>query len=355
LLEKQISELIETFYDIGKVSLVYEIFGGFTNRGFGIRTYKDHDSRTYFVRKYKDGVSIEDIQFEHALIHHAIKNGLTVCAGVVPARNNETLIQPTNGDGVFAVFENLSGEDKYTWCDTELTDTEYRSAAGVLAEFHNAVHDFDPGRFKREEPPIATLLPIIARNFIQLGQKMNPGKFQSYFKTNLNAVLGIIEGSPLGPREIEGLPVIPTHYDFHPGNLKWDCEKVKGLFDFDWSKMDLRLFDVCMAIVYFCSQWGGNRDGKLLLDKVTLFLGSYQHRLQNREGLGPLRDEERRVLPKMLAMANIYLVHWEVLHFYDNKEVNENEYLGYLKHNIRLGRWLDTHGSAITDTVHNVG
>ena len=117
--------------------------------------------------------------------------------------------------------------------------------------------------------------------------------------------------------------------------------------------MDLRLFDVCLAIVHFSSQWGGGRDGKLRQDKVKLFLDSYQRQLQNREGLEPMRDGEPKLLPKMLAIANIYLIHWEVSNFYDNKETEENEYLGYLKHNIRLMRWLDTHAPAITHSIHN--
>jgi len=67
LLEKLISELIEKLYDIGTVSEVTEILGGFTNRGFGIRTQKDSNSSVYFVRRYKDVVTRKEIQFEHAL------------------------------------------------------------------------------------------------------------------------------------------------------------------------------------------------------------------------------------------------------------------------------------------------
>lgn len=352
-MEKQISEIVEDLYDMGAVIDVYEIFGGFTNRGFGIRTRKDSDSNTYFVRQYRDGVTLEEIRFEHALINHAIGNGLAICAGVVPARNGETLVQPANSDKVFAVYEYLSGEDKYTWDNTDLTDAEFRNAAGVLAEFHDAVRDFDPGRLKREEPPIMEFLPIIARNFKHLGQKMSEGKFQSYYQANLKAILGAIERNQIAPQDIEGLPVIPTHCDFHPGNLKWDDDVVTGLFDFDWSKMDLRLFDVCMAIVYFCSQWGGRRDGELRMDKFAHFLGSYHRRLQSREGLDPLNDNEQRLLLKMLAIANIYLVHWEVSDFYDIKEAVDNEYIVYLKHNVRLMRWLETNRPAIVEAIAN--
>jgi homoserine kinase type II len=355
VLEKQLCELIEKFYDIGAVRGLSEIFGGFNNRSFTVRAGKGHDTRTYFMRKYRDGMDIEEIRFEHALIRHAIEKGLTICADLIPTRSGNTLVQAAGGNAVFAVFENLTGKDKYTWCDTELTDSEYRSAAVVLAEFHDAVQAFDPGGLNRKEPPILDLLPVIAGNLELLERKMQPGRLQSYYRATLYDLLDTIERSLAVAPEMEGLPVIPAHYDFHPGNLKWEHEQVTGLFDFDWSKMDLRLFDVCMALVYCCSRWGGEHDGELRPDKVLLFLSSYQRRLQSRNGMAPLSGKEQRLLPDMLAMANMYLVHWEISNFYDNKERNENEYLKYVKHNTRLGRWLDTHRTAVMETIRHAG
>ncbi|MDM8540516.1 phosphotransferase [Desulfococcaceae bacterium HSG9] len=234
-----------------------------------------------------------------------------------------------------------------------MTDAEFRNAASALAEFHNAVCDFDPGRLKREEPPITELLPIIARNFVDIAQKMRNSRFQSYFQENLKTILGIIERNPLTSQKIKGLPVIPAHYDFHPGNLKWDDEAVAGLFDFDWSKIDLRLFDVCMAVIYFCSRWGGRTDGELRLDKSALFLSSYHNRLRSKQGFDSLSDDEQQLLPTMLAIADIYLVHWEVADFHDTEEADDNEYLVYLKHNVRLMRWIETHHFAIAEAIDN--
>ncbi len=352
-MEKQISKIIKEHYDIGIVSDVYEIFSGFNNRSFGIRTRKDSDSKTYFVRQYKSGATLKEIQFEHALINHAIGNGLAICAGVAIARNGETLVQPADSDKVFAVYEYLNGEDKYTWDKTDLTDAEFRNAASALAEFHNAVCDFNPGRLKREEPSISDFLPMIEYNFISMGQKKSESQFQSYFQANLKAILGTIERNPLGPQEIKDLPVIPTHYDFHPGNLKWHDEAVAGLFDFDWSKMDLRLFDVCMAIVYFCSQWGGSRDGELRMDKFALFLNSYHSRLRSMQGFDPLSNDEQRLLPKMLAIANIYLVYWEVADFYDGEEAVDSEYVVYLRHSVRLMCWIENCRTVSVETIDN--
>ncbi len=349
LLENQISRIIEEHYDIGTVSDVYEIFGGFTNRVFGVRTREKND--TYFVRRYRKGVILEEIQFEHGLINHAIGKGLTICAGVVPARNGETMVRPADSNRVFAVYEYLRGEDKYTWDNTDLTDSEFRSAAGVLAEFHNAVRDYEPGGFHRKEQPITAFLPVITGNLIRLGQKNDKDGFQSYYRSNLKAILRVIERNPIAPGEIKGLPVIPTHYDYHPGNLKWDDDVVAGLFDFDWSKMDLRLFDLAMALVYFCSRWGGHGDGALRMDKFSLFLGSYNQRLQEAKGLDPLGDNEKRLLPKMLTIANIYIVHWEVSDYYGAVDADTDQYLVFLKHNVRLMYWLETHRSIISDAI----
>ena len=48
-------------------------------------------------------------------------------------------------------------------------------------------------------------------------------------------------------------------------------------------------------------------------------------------------------LPKMLALANIYLINWEATDYYGNMDLNDYEYLAYLKHNVRLMQWIEEH------------
>ena len=66
------------------------------------------------------------------------------------------------------------------------------------------------------------------------------------------------------------------HCDYHPGNLKWVDEQGVGLFDFDWSKLDYRVFDIAQGVVYFCSSWEGPDKGELRLDKAAIFVRAYQ-------------------------------------------------------------------------------
>ena len=55
------------------------------------------------------------------------------------------------------------------------------------------------------------------------------------------------------------MPHCAIHCDFHPGNLKYENNRVVGIFDFDWSKIDLRLFDLRMAVDDLGCRPGGRR------------------------------------------------------------------------------------------------
>ena len=352
--DKQITEIVESLYDIGTVTAVNEIFGGYNSRSFGIEALKDGCAKTYFLRKYKVGISAGEIRFEHALISHAIKNGFTIAAGIVASTGGETFVQPADSRSIFAIFEYLGGEDRYTWDNPDLTDAEFKSAGRVLAIFHNAVHDFNPAGLQRSEPPILALWPLLAEKLAGFAHQKKAGKLQAYYGAHLQSVLDMIARNPFDPIEAAGMPVIPIHCDYHPGNLKWKDDQVVGIFDFDWSKMDLRLFDVGMAVIYFCSRWDDDRDGELRSGKCKLFLGAYQQQLHRSAGLEPFTPAEQRLLPKMLDMANIYLIHWEVSTYLDTAGADDTEYLAFLKHNIRLMHWLEAHRTAVVKTIARV-
>ncbi len=148
--------------------------------------------------------------------------------------------------------------------------------------------------------------------------------------------------------DVSGMPLCPIHCDFHPGNLKYKNNRVVGIFDFDWSKIDLRLFDVCMAINYFCGSWGETNDGDLRLEKATLFLNTYQDQLYQTDGMRPLNAVEIGNLTGMLTAANLCIINWIVTTFHSDDEFSDDEYLAYLKHAVRLMYSIANHRSAIS-------
>ncbi len=348
---EQVAAVVEDLYDIGRVTGVREIFGGFNSRSFGVWVEKDDTAARVFVRRYKSGIDLGEIRFEHRLIDNAIENGLHQVAAVIRSRQGDTVVRPADGGRFFAVYEFLAGEDRYSWDRPDLTDAEFRSAGSLLAAFHNAVRDFDPGGFRRREPPILELWPRLPEMLRQLARWPDDRGVFRYFRRHIDVILQALDRTVLTPAGASDVPVIPIHCDYHPGNLKWEGDTATGLFDFDWAKMDLRLFDVGMAIVYFCSRWNDERDGEMRRDKMALFLGSYQRCLLERRGLKPIGERECVLLPTLLAVANSYLLQWCVSQFAAATAPDEGEYLRYLRHSVRLMAWVDTHRADVAHTA----
>ena len=335
-LRQQLVEIIEELYDLGRVQAVYEIFGGYVNRSYGLVVEKDGIRKDYFLREYKPGIAEPEIKFEHALITHCTARGFTIAARVIANRQGATYIKPAGSKSFFAVYEFLEGEDKYSWDNPTLDDEEFVSASKMLAAFHSATIGFDPGKFQRVEPPIRDLLPTLISGFKKYAKTGRKSKFSSFFADHLKNILASIDHSRITEADASCMPFCPIHCDFHPGNLKYENHRVVGIFDFDWSKIDLRLFDVCMAVDYFCCSWDEKNDGHVRLEKAALFLNAYQEHLHQTDGMKPLNAVEIKNLPAMLTAANLCIMNWIVSTFYADDDLNDYEYLAYLKHTVRL-------------------
>lgn len=352
LVHSQVVNLFE-HYNLGKITDVYEIFGGYVNRSFGVYTEKDGEKYCYFVRLYKPGITENEIELEHSLIDFSIANGLDMAAGLIRANNQKTYVkisEDIDGKAVkrfFAVYDFLPGEDKYTWDNPNLNDEEYASAAMVLATLHNAARNFDPRGRKRAEPKIMELLPMLPGLFREFAEREVNTKFHKYFLNNLDEITALVDRIRIPEDDLIKMPFNPIHSDFHPGNLKFKDNRVVGIFDFDWCKIDLRLFDVCLALVYTCSSWHDDLDGIMLLEKCVIFLESYQKTLLALGGLPPLNEVEKQYFPSMIAAANLYLINWGVTSYYAGTGLNVYEYLAYLQHNVRLMKWIENHRNEI--------
>ena len=125
-----------------------------------------------------------------------------------------------------------------------------------------------------------------------------------------------------------------------------------AFFDFDWSKVDYRLFDVALGLVYFTSIWDDQAAG-LRPDKFTLFLSTYNEACHRSSHINPLTKQERRYLVSMLSIANLYVLNWDLVDFYDTPEQDDDEYYSYIDHNIGLLHWIALHEDDLELCVNN--
>jgi homoserine kinase type II len=348
-LSGQLAEVVASEYDLGKVLRVEQIFGGYVNLSFAVVVATPEGERRFFVRKYKGSTSERDVRFEHALVNHLSDKGFSIAARVYPDRRGETCVRREellNGERVtrlFAVYQMLEGEDKYTWVSNRLTDTEYDNSACVLAQFHSLGSDFDPGDLAREQPPIMQMVRELPDQFRAYAAQTRGTAFDGRFLAELPRVLALLEqGAAIEPR-LQGLPRVPVHCDYHPGNLKYRDEEAVALFDFDWSKVDYRLFDVAEGIAYFCSSWTAPDDGEVRLDKAARFVRAYQAEAARFDSPGPLSPEELALLPRMVANANLYVLNWDLAAYYEDPSVNVDEYLMYLDHQLQFMEYIEDH------------
>jgi len=349
VVESQLADLIARDYDLGEVVGVDQIFGGFENLSFAVTTRDQAGEHRYFVRKYKYGTVEREIRYEHALVRHIRERGFDLAARVLETRDGDTVVtreEPLDGQLVtryFAAYEMLGGEDKYSWVKNRCTDAEYADGARVLARFHHAASDFDPGELYREQPPIMDFLATLPATFTDLAGHATGTRFDAYFTGQLPAILATIERDLGLSSQLEGLPRCPVFCDYHPGNHKWRDERSVGLFDFDWTKRDYRLFDIAIGIVYFCTSWEDADDGTLRLDKAELFLRSYQDEASRSSAPGPLTDGELAALPRMTAIAAMYVVNWDIVAYYKDREPDDDEYLFFLEHNVAFTEFIESH------------
>jgi homoserine kinase type II len=339
----KLKDIITEHYDVGELYDYEQLHLGYCNISYVAWMLVGENKKKYLLRRYKQGIKAEEIEFEHSIINHLVRKDFALVAGIVCTRDSKTYVERFEGEegAFYALFDFLPGEDRYTWVSPACSQGELADAAGVLARFHDAVSDLVP-RGKRYELKIVDLLPAIATNVQKCADRTKGTVFDAYLLENLAALEKNLQRTAraLGERACRDIPQQIIHCDYHPGNLKFQNGDITGLFDFDWSKIDTRCFDVAHALTYFCARWPGEEQGAFDLSKAAVFLRAYQDALKGTREPGPLSDVELECLPHMVSASNLYVLNWTIEDFYA-READPGEYLVYLRHGIHLIRWLE--------------
>lgn len=346
---KTIKKLAEEICDLGTVEKVYEIFGGYVNRSFGIEMIgKDGEPIDYFVRRYRDTQSEADIIAEHELIAYIIEKGLDIAAGLIKMPDGKTFTWIENEeDGKnypWAVYKYLYGEDPYDWINQRLTPPEDQAMGRMQARLHNCAYGFEGG--EKEEPQIY--------EFLKSGQEYwktccegkgvpERDRYHMCYLENIDYVLEMADKARKGMEDAgfigKGLKTV-CHCDYHPSNVKWkDCDII-GMFDFDWSKVDYRLFDICFGLVYTCTCWDAMHDGELDLERCKYYLAGYN---EIDDVLPKFLDEEKKAFPYMYLGAMIYLWNWATDYYNFPEDYDEYEWYYYLAHIIKGIHFAEDH------------
>lgn len=360
---EKIRRIVEDRYDLGEFVGAREIHGGTVNTSFLVRIAENQKTiKPYFLREYNPAARESEIRFEHALLSHLRCSGFELASVPITGRDNTTYFQESasspllQADNFWALFDFLKGEDKYSWIETDLTDEEVSSSADILARLHHHGADFKkPTNSDRAQPPILHFLPLLKQNFAAFSTEAQKSRSSELFKKHAPKIQSILDAGITAPERYAGLFKIPIHCDYHPGNLKFENGKGVGLFDFDWSKIDYRVFDVALALFYFTAQWRGDNAGCLRLSPFRLFLNVYQETCSHLDRVGPMTPRELQALVPMLAYANLYVLNWSVIDFSAKTDADDDEYYTYIHHGIRVMEWIEDNEKALNEVIREAG
>jgi hypothetical protein len=79
------------------------------------------------------------------------------------------------------------------------------------------------------------------------------------------------------------------------------------------------------------------------LDKAAIFLDAYRDEASRTAAPGPVTERELAALPRMLAIAALYVVSWDIVAYYIDRDPNDDEYLFFLEHNVAFVDFIEAH------------
>ncbi len=327
---------------------IEEILSGYCNQSFTVWMKKNKVTSKYLVRKYRLGTAEQEIKFEHALIYHIRKKGFKLTPGLIPQKNGNSYVKIEEYDTekpvvrFWAVFEFLEGENRYTWMDTDLSDMEIAGAGRVLARLHSASQNFlKPAGSGRLQLKIMDFLPTFQLHYSKFTAMAGKTKCGRFFLKNLDNIQAIIMKTIIPKSDLIKMPFLPIHGDYHQGNLKYKEGRVVGVFDFDWAKIDVRLFDIALAVIYFSSNWEKKEVERIDKNRFETFLCSYNSACRSAASPGQLTSIEKKFFSSMLAAANLFVLNWVIVDFFTAVNPNDDEYLAYVDHNLKLMYWIE--------------
>jgi len=346
--------ILSEHYGIGQLIRQERIYKGYINDSYKIEMLRGGQKCRYLMRRYRKGTPEEKVRFEHALLHELQIRKFRFSPRIILAKDGMAYVsiarQQKNKThkNYIAVFSFLPGNDKYDWDTPLCSDEELISSAKILSLYHNTIYNWK-GIVCLRELSNFDETNLMAKKWKVFTRNTAKFPFDDYFLEQFDVLINMINIIP--PQKVyRAMPRLAVHGDYHPGNLKFKGGKVTGVFDFGWSKIDARCFDVGLAIMYFCCTWKETNNGILQLDRLENFLRAYQETSKNNQTIGPLNKLELEYLPHMIHMGNLIVVDWILDEYYITGQYTQQNYK-YLQHSISLNRWLECNWEELASCI----
>lgn len=292
--------------------------------GFVNKTYiVEIGSEKFVLRRSSPQTTREHLEFEVEVFRYLAEQGFALSPHLVQNITNEYC---TEQNGWWLLQKFIPGEIRASWNDTACFEGEMlRDFFRASARFSKAARGFVPSKAYSN-----TALPDFPKNAEKLfagvinDLKDSPGKTLLVERFPALCVLAKGTAEEFERLGWEKLPQQLVHFDIHPGNVHYEGDKVVGLFDFDWARMDNRIADLASTISQSCWIVGGADNGRYLKEKVADGLRAYRE-AYGRSEFSP--EHERALLTAALPAYLLFQLLWSTQYYREHYREGETEWV----------------------------
>jgi len=250
----------------------------------------------------------EMLRHDHALMEHLSAKGLPTPLALL-TRDGERWAEADRK--VYELYPYLPGK-----AYDRTSEAQLREAGRRLADFHRAADDFQPPPGKawpRYHDPANSLagLEWAARLLAEQAGPTRAGREPA------EALQGVERLAEIARSLAQRFPddaywacsVVLAHGDWHPANVKYQDDRVCGIFDPDWATRQPRLVDIADGVMYFAARRPGGLDAadiRTLTRAFTLDEERTRTFTEAYEGEGALEPGELNRLPDFLLARWLY-------------------------------------------------
>lgn len=351
---RDISEIVERYYDMGTVVKIKKLDIGNTNFNYFITLKKDGVETKYFAQLFSTSKTLTDLKYELALREYFQRNSKSglKCAQVCSTKDGGYTVKcrctEINRDRYFCVFNFMEGEawERDKWAYGQMSQELLKGCAKGIALFHAGAYGFVPPRECADtKADYAGELVNYRRVFTEEFERCRKGsdyEYYDYFAEYQPRLLELLDKYTEHFLEAKDeLPTCICHIDTSPQNYLFDNNfKPVGVCDLDICREWPRLYD----IGWFINEGLCNFDPEKVtnsidVNDVVTFLDAYDAAIEEAGNPKPgkLAAKEREMVMDMFCLVSIHCGFYYIWDYI----INDNPSNTY-EFNTFWGNWTKT-------------
>lgn len=236
---EEVAALVAQHYGLSAAGIeAAPIVGGPSSEAWRVAVRADR--RVYCLKSHRER-GIDELKAEHALLSCLHEAGFPLSPAAVRHTTGDTAF--LHHERAFALYRFIESDAPFVWTRGGWSIQQAHSAGIALAEFHSLASTC------RDIVRTPAVTAEGLRSWGLAVLQRASGLFPSDVMIRVSKFEEVLRGSFAVASDVRTHGVI--HGDFHPGNVLYKGEQVVGVLDYEYCRVDSRLFDVAYATMTF--------------------------------------------------------------------------------------------------------